>query len=363
VKTKAGVLYTFGDPLEIQIIDLAEPQAREVVIRVQASGVCHTDRTMHLGANPLPLPLVLGHEVAGIVESVGSDVTYVQAGDYVSTCASAFCGMCRWCQIGELQHCENKNRARAAADPPRLSLDGQPVEPFVGLGGFAEHVLVHESAVVKIPSEVPPGVGSLLGCAVGAGLGAVRRVARVQIGDTVAVIGCGGVGLNVIQGARLAGAVKIIAIDISETKLQMAELFGATHTVNSNAHDPVGEVRRISDGGVKHVLEVVGISDTMEQGFAMLEEMGTLTMVGVPRPEARMSLPMIELLLEKRVQGTKMGSTRFRQDIPLYASMYLQGRLRLDELVSRSVGLTEVNEALENLDDPRGARTVVVFDQ
>ncbi|GAA1541235.1 Zn-dependent alcohol dehydrogenase [Nocardioides humi] len=359
---KAAVLHEFGSELSIEEVELADPAPDEVVLRTVASGVCHTDRTMQNGANPLPLPLVLGHEVSGIVEAVGRNVTYVRPGDPVATCASSFCGHCRWCQVGQLHHCENKGRARPAGQPPRLSQGDTPVEPFVGLGGFAEQLLVHERTLVRLPEEMPLDKAALLGCAGITGLGAVRHAARVQAGQTVAVIGCGGVGLNAVQGARLVGASRIIAVDRIPEKLEMARRMGATETVNAAEDDPVAAVRELTGGvGVDHALEVVGLEATIEQAFAMLDTMGTCTMVGVPRPEMKVSIPAVELLLEKRLQGTKLGSTRFRLDIPLYCRMYLDGRLDLDTLLSETVAMSEVNRALEQLDNPVGARTLLTF--
>lgn len=358
---KAAVLHEFHKDLVIEDVTVSEPAPDEVLVRVVASGVCHTDRTMQLGANDLPLPLVLGHEAAGIVERVGSAVTYVKPGDPVATCASAFCGSCRWCMRGELQHCERKRRSREPGRPPRLSQGDTPVEPFVGLGGFAEQLLVHESAVVKLPEEMPLDRAALLGCSVITGVGAVRNAAKVQVGQTVAVIGCGGVGLNVVQGARIAGAAQIIAIDRIPDKLALARQFGATHTVDAGTTDPVEAVRELTGGGVDHAIEVVGVAATMEQAFQMLDTQGTATVVGVARPDVQVRVPATDLLLEKRLQGSKMGSSRFRIDIPLYCRLYLDGRLKLDELLSARVPLTEVNRALADLDNPLGARTVLTF--
>lgn len=358
---KAAVLHEFSSDLVVEDVEVSDPAPDEVLVRTVASGVCHTDRTMQLGANPLPLPLLLGHEVSGVVEAVGRDVTSVRPGDPVATCASSFCGTCRWCQQGQLHHCENKGRARADGTP-RLRLGTDSVEPFVGLGGFAEQLLVHERTLVKLPDEMPLDKAALLGCAGITGLGAVRHAAGVRAGETVAVIGCGGVGLNAVQGARLVGASRIIAVDRIPAKLEMARLLGATDVVDASSVDPVAAVLELTGGiGVDHALEVVGLQATLEQAFAMLDTRGTATMVGVPRPEVRVSIPAAQLLLEKRLQGTKMGSTRFRIDIPLYCRLYLDGRLQLDELLSATVPLTSVNAALADLDNPSGARTVLTF--
>ncbi len=358
---RAAVLHRFGSEVQIEDVRTADPAPDEVLVRTAASGVCHTDRTMQNGANALPLPLILGHEVAGVVEAVGRDVTDVRPGDAVATCASSFCGVCRWCQRGALQHCENKGRSRPAGSPPRLTLGDAPVEPFVGLGGFAEQLLVHERTLVKLPGDMPLDKAALLGCAGITGLGAVRHAAGVRAGETVAIIGCGGVGLNAVMGARLVGAARIIAIDRLPAKLDLARRLGATDTIDASEVDPVEAVRELTGGGVDHAIEVVGIAATIEQAFAMLDTMGTATVVGVAHPDLKVQIPAAQLLLEKRLQGTKMGSTRFRLDIPFYCDLYLSGRLDLDALLSETIGLDEVNRALEDLDAPTGARTVITF--
>jgi S-(hydroxymethyl)glutathione dehydrogenase/alcohol dehydrogenase len=232
----------------------------------------------------------------------------------------------------------------------------------VGLGGFAETLLVHERTLVKLPEEMPLDRASLLGCAGITGLGAVRHAAGVQAGDVVAIIGCGGVGLNAVQGARLVGASRIIAVDRIPEKLELARRFGATDTVDASQCDAVAAVKELTGGiGVDHAIEVVGIETTIEQAFAMLDTKGTATVVGVARPEMTVRIPATDLLLEKRLQGTKMGSTRPRQDIPLYCQLYLDGRLMLDELLSETLPLDRVNDALSALDNPLGARTVLTF--
>jgi S-(hydroxymethyl)glutathione dehydrogenase/alcohol dehydrogenase len=360
---RAALLREFDAELVIEDVTVAAPDPREVLVRVAASGVCHTDRTMQLGAQPLPLPQILGHEVAGIVERVGSDVSYVRPGDRVVLCASAFCGHCEWCMRGQLQHCDNKNRTRPGGRPPRLiDAAGHEAYGFVGIGGFAEEVLVHESALVTIPAEMPFEQASLLGCAVITGVGAVVNAAKVTPGQSVVVIGCGGVGLNAVQGARLAGAGRIIAVDRQPAKLTLARTFGATDVVDASTVDSVEAVRELTSGGVDHVLEIVGRPATIEQGFAMLRTMGTLTVVGVARPEDRVSIAPVDLLLEKRIQGTKMGSARLRLDIPMLCGYYLDGRLELDALISQTTMLEGVNAAMTALDEALEARTVVTFD-
>ena len=358
---QAAILERFGEPLVVEEVEVATVGPDEVLIDVAACGVCHTDRTLQLGAQPLPVPFLLGHEAAGVVAEVGSAVVGIAPGDHVVTCGSAFCGVCQWCMRGLLQHCEAKGRERPAGQPPRLALRGTGVGACVGLGGFATRLLVHERAVTRIPAEMPLDLAALLGCAVLTGIGAVRHRAQVQTGETVAVIGCGGVGLNAIQGARLAGAAQIIAVELLAAKLDRARVFGATDVVDASAGDPVAAVRDLTGGGVDHALEVVGRPATIEQAFAMARTYGTATVVGVTRPNEMVSVPASEFMLEKRLQGSKLGSSAFRLDIPLYCRLYLDGRLLLDELISHRIGLDGVNDALTELDGTDAARSVITF--
>ncbi|WP_307835302.1 Zn-dependent alcohol dehydrogenase [Streptomyces adelaidensis] len=355
------MLEEFGQPLVIGEIEVDEVAPDEVLVRVIASGLCHTDRSMQLGAQPLPLPLLLGHEASGIVERVGSAVTTLRPGDHVVTCASAFCGECEWCMRGLLQHCESKRRARPTGRPPRLSRSGEPVNVLTGLGAFASHLLVYERTLAKVPTEMPLDRAALLGCAVLTGMGAVRHRARVRPGQSVAVIGCGGVGLNVVQAARFVGAARVIAVDVLPAKLEQARRFGATDVVDASREDPVEAVKALTGGGVDHALEVVGRPATIEQAFAMTRTRGTTTVVGVTRAGETIQLPAEAMMLEKRIQGSKMGSSQFRLDIPLYCRLYLDGRIMLDELVSETIDLADINQGLEKLDGSDGIRSLIAF--
>jgi S-(hydroxymethyl)glutathione dehydrogenase / alcohol dehydrogenase len=303
----------------------------------------------------------MGHESAGVVEAVGSDVTYVKPGDHVITCLSVFCGDCDFCLAGRPDLCQSLVVRRSAEERPRLSEGGVPVAQFAQLGSFAEQLLVHEHAVVKIANEMPLDRAALIGCGVVTGLGAVFNTARVPAGATVAVIGCGGIGLNCVQGARLAGASRIIAVDRLDSKLDLATEFGATHVVNASSDDAVAEVIELSGGGVEYAFEAIGLAATAQQAWKMLIRGGTATVIGMIPVGDVVQLPGHEFLSAKRIQGSTMGSNRFRVDMPRYVELYLQGRLKLDELVSARIRLDDINEGFKTLQGGEVARSVVTF--
>lgn len=356
---RGAVLRAYDQPVLMEELTLSEPLADEVRVQVRASGVCHSDRTAQQGGQHPPLPAVLGHEVAGEVVAVGSDVTHVRPGDPVAICSVTDCGQCEWCVGGNPQHCLNRRRTRASGRPPRLlDANGAEVWPYVGVGGFCEEILVHESAVTRIDPRMPFEPASLLGCAVITGVGAVTRSADVKAGQTMAIIGCGGVGLNAIQAGRLRGASRIIAVDLSAANLELARTFGATDVVNASETSPVEAVRDLT-GGVDHAIEAVGLPVTIGQAFAMLRTMGTATCIGVTRIGDELVLPAGDLMLEKRLQGSKMGRSSFRTDAPRLVDLYLSGDLLLDELVSHTRPLADAQAALASLDGGGCARTVL----
>jgi S-(hydroxymethyl)glutathione dehydrogenase/alcohol dehydrogenase len=359
---KAAVLQATGTPLEILDVKTDSPGPDEVLVRTAAAGVCHSDLHFVEGLYPHPLPAVLGHESAGIIEAVGSHVQDLAPGDHVITCLSVFCGHCEYCLSGRPSLCASNEMTRAPAAPSRLSLDGSPIWQFMNLSSFAEELLVHRHAVVKIPADIPLDRAALIGCGVTTGLGAVFRTARVEAGTTVAVVGCGGVGLNCVQGAAIAGAARIIAVDRVASKLELARQFGATDVVDASAHDAVAAVLELSDGGVHYSFEAIGLAATVQQAFAMLRRGGTATVIGMVPFGLNVELPAFEFLREKRIQGSTMGSNRFRIDMPRYLELYRQGRLKLDELVSARRPLAEVNEAFADMKGGTVARTVLVFD-
>ena len=360
---RAAVLHEVGKPLEIENVAIDKPGPREVLIRTAATGVCHSDLHFVDGLWPCPLPVVLGHESAGVVEQVGSLVQYVRPGDHVITCLSVFCGHCEHCLSGHPARCGGRETDRPASEHPRLARNGgQAIHQFAHLASFAEQMLVHENAVVKIREDMPLDRAALIGCAVMTGVGAVFRTARVEPGETVAVIGCGGVGLSAINGASLAGASRIFAVDLVPGKLELARKFGATDTVDGRGADPVEAIRELTGGGVHHAFEAIGLKKTAEQAWAMLRPGGTATIIGMVPFGMTIEIPAHQLLAERKLQGCSMGSNRFRVDMPRFVDFYLAGKLRLDDLLEKRVALDGVNAALQNLKTGEVARQVIGFD-
>ncbi|MFE3171977.1 Zn-dependent alcohol dehydrogenase [Amycolatopsis sp. NPDC059090] len=363
---RAAVMVEVGKPLEIREIELDEPMPREVVVKVKASGLCHSDlHTMNTDFG-WPLPLVLGHEVAGVVESTGADVTGVKAGDHVVANLISSCGACADCVLGVPTNCANPGAIRRGPNErPRYSLDGKTVTQIGDIGGFAEKILVHERNLVPVDKALPFDRAALLGCGVITGVGAVKNAARVKFGDTVAVIGCGGVGLNVVQGAAISGASHVIAIDLQPAKLELARTFGATEVVNpAEEADLAARVREIvGKGGVDYAFEVVGLPQTVRQATDITGRGGSTYVVGKMKPGTGAALTADDLLRgNKKLSGVFMGSTVAEIDIPLYARLYRQGRLNLDDLVSETITLDQVNDGYAKLGKGETARSVVVFD-
>jgi len=360
---KAAVLNSIPGVLEIEDIEIGEPGPREVLIRTSAAGVCHSDLHFMEGKYPYPCPAVLGHESAGVVEAVGSMVHYVEAGDHVITCLSAFCGHCSQCTDGHMSLCENKTTelVRQPGEAPRLSRGGETVNQFLHLSSFAEQMLVHEQAIVKIDKDMPLDKAALIGCGVTTGLGAVFRTAKVAAGESVCVVGAGGIGLAAIQGARIAGANKVIAVDMVESKLELAQAMGATHVINASQVDAVEAVKDITGGGVHHSFEAVGMKVTAEQCFNMLRNGGQATVIGMIPVGTKVEVHGADLLYEKKLTGSNMGSNQFRTDMPRFVDMYIDGRLKLDEMVSNTISLDEINDGFEAMKSGNVARSVIVF--
>ncbi len=360
---KAAVFHGPKLPLSIEDVELDKPQDREVLIKTVASGVCHSDLHFVDGLYPYPAPAVLGHEAAGIIEEVGKQVTYVKPGDHVICCLSVFCGNCDQCMSGHPNRCSNKAATqRNPKDKPRISQKGKPVNQFLDISSYCEKMLLHENAVVKIREDLPLDRAALIGCGVTTGVGAVLNTAKIEPGSTVAVFGAGGVGLAAIQGARIAGARKIIAIDMFEGKLAMAKRMGATDTVDASSSDPVDEIRKLTDGaGVDYSFEAIGLKKVAEQAFVALKPGGTATVIGMIPVGQKVELDGYMFLTERKLQGSNMGSNRFRIDMPKYIDFYLQGRLNLDDMISRRGKLEDVNEAFRAMKAGEVARTVLMF--
>ena len=365
MEIKAAVFRKVHDPLTIESIDIDKPWGREVLVRTAATGVCHSD--LHVvdgdGRFPMDRPIVLGHEGAGVVEAVGADVTTVRPGDHVVACLSGFCGNCVQCLGGHPNLCVGGIVTRPDSAAPRLSQQGQGFHQFIGISSYAERMLLHENSIVKIDPELPLDRAALVGCGVLTGVGAALRSSGLQAGQTVAVFGCGGVGLAIVQGARIGGARQIIGVDMFESKMEMAMRVGATHFVNSKKDDPVKAIRALTGGaGVDHAFEAVGNTTLVRQAIESLAIRGTATIVGVLPPDAKIEFPWMAIRPECRVQTSRMGSNRFRTDIPLYLEFYRQGRLLLDEMVTRRGRLGDINEAFRAMKAGEVARTVLTFD-
>ena len=359
---QAAVFREVNVPMEVEEIDVSKPGPREVLIRTAAAGVCHSDMHFFNGTYPGALPMVLGHESAGVIEAVGSDVHYVEPGDHVITCLSVFCGHCEYCLTGHMNLCQESETRRKKEDEPRISQGGDALGQFANLGSFAEMMLVHEHAVAKIRKDMPLDCAALIGCGVTTGVGAVIHTAKVKPGETVAVIGCGGIGLSCINGAAIAGAGRVIAVDTVPSKLELARKFGATDVVDASTGDTVQQVQELTGGGVHYSFEAIGLKATAEQAFQMLRNGGTATIIGMIPPGEMVSLHGPDFLFEKTIQGSMMGSNRFRVDMPRFVDFYLQGKLHLDDMVSNRVKLSDVNDALHALESGEVARSVIMFD-
>jgi S-(hydroxymethyl)glutathione dehydrogenase / alcohol dehydrogenase len=357
---KAAVLNEPNQPLDIEDIQIDKPGPREVLLRTVASGVCHSD--LHLIRRRRG-PIVPGHEPAGIVEQVGADVSYVKPGDRVIACLSVFCGICEFCMSGRSHLCGGQMFDRKAGDPPRLSRNGTPVAQMAQLASFAEQMLVPENALVKVRDEMPLDCAALIGCGVTTGLGAVLYRARVEAGSTCAVVGCGGVGLSILQGCRIAGAARIIAVDTQAWKLELARKVGATDGVNASSGDAVARVKELTSGGVDYAFEAVGSNETARQAYDMTRRGGTLVMVGVITSREELNLPGFDVVMsEKRILGSTMGSIGFRLAMPRFVELYLKGQLLLDEIISARRPLEQINLCFDEMREGSAARSVIVFD-
>jgi S-(hydroxymethyl)glutathione dehydrogenase / alcohol dehydrogenase len=358
---RAAVCREFKQPLAIEHLDLAAPQAGEVRVRIAACAICHSDLLAMDGAWGGDLPAVYGHEAAGVVEEVGAGVARVEPGDHVVVTLLRSCGHCDFCTSGEAHLCETKLPLDLRS--PLSVRDGSAIRQGLRTGAFAEHVVVDASQIAVIPREVPLDSASLLACGVITGLGAVLNTAAVRPGSHVATIGTGGVGLNCVQGAALASARVNIAIDVSERKLAAARIFGASHTIDPREEDTRDAVCSLTGGrGADYVFVAAGSAAAIEQGVTLLRRGGTLVIVGMPADGVKVCLEAVDIPARGvRILGSKMGSARPRVDVPLLAEWYLQGRLKLDELISGRYPLDEINEAMESARSGAALRNVITF--
>jgi S-(hydroxymethyl)glutathione dehydrogenase/alcohol dehydrogenase len=361
---KAAVLIQAGKPLEIENLTISKPQAHEVLIRTTACGLCHSDLHFIDGAYPHPMPCVPGHEAAGIVEAVGSEVRTVKVGDAVVTCLSAFCGHCEFCVTGRMALCLGGDTRRKPGEAPRLTrADGSVVAQMLNLSAYAEMMLVHEHACVAINPEMPLDRAALLGCAVTTGAGAIFNACNITPGETVAVIGCGGVGLATINAAKIAGAGRIIAADPIPEKRALAMKLGATDAVDALAEDAGKQIVEMTKGGVDHAIEAVGRSASANLAVSILKRGGTATILGMMPLGEKVGLGAMDLLGGKKLQGAVMGMNRFPVDLPRLVDFYIRGLLDLDSIIAERIPLESINDGFETMKKGDSARSVIVFDQ
>ncbi|QPC83244.1 Zn-dependent alcohol dehydrogenase [Phototrophicus methaneseepsis] len=364
---QAAILTEPNTPFKVVQAELMPPKTGEVQVKIAASGVCHSDWHVVTGDTKHPMPCITGHEGAGVVVAVGEGVNRIKMGDHVTLSWTPDCGECFYCQHGQPNLCETYTepiwQGVMLDGTPRLYWNGEPVYHYCGLGTFSEYITIPEQSCIPIDKDIPLKVAALVGCAVATGVGAALYTAHVQPGESVAVYGAGGVGLNVIQGAVLAGATTIIAIDTNQEKMLMAKAFGATHTLIAG-NDTVKTIQSLTHGrGADHVFESVGLARLQEEGLEATRPGGKLTLVGLSPMGTPTNLPGAVLTrTEKTVKGSYYGSVSPKRDFPNFLEMYRAGRLKLDELISREYRLDQINEAYADMLSGQVARGIIVFD-
>jgi S-(hydroxymethyl)glutathione dehydrogenase/alcohol dehydrogenase len=366
-KAKAVVCREVNQPVVVEEILVDPPQRGEVMIKLAACGVCHSDLSATNGTIPFPTPVILGHEGAGVIVAVGEGVSEYKPGDHVVSSFVSMCGKCRYCQTGRPQLCDQA--AKAATTLPDGSLrtrdaSGNPLHVFSGCGVMAEYATLHVDNVVKIDQAMPLDKAALIGCGVMTGVGAAVNTAQVEPGSIAVVFGCGGVGLNAVQGCAIAGARMIVAVDTSDAKLDMARQFGATHVINSkNEENPVKAIIKLTEGGADYAFECVGLGDIAAQAYGVLAKGGKAVVVGVAAPKDMTSIRTATLTFgEKTLTGSYFGSARPRQDFPRLIGLYRTHRLKLDELITRTYRIDEAPQAFADLTAGRNARGVILFE-
>jgi S-(hydroxymethyl)glutathione dehydrogenase / alcohol dehydrogenase len=367
VRMQAAVLDGPARPFEVREVELDEPSAGEVLVRIAASGLCGSDLKALDGLRAIAsFPVVLGHEAAGVVEQVGEGVERLRPGDHVVLSILSSCGGCADCRRGRPNYCSTTAAAQPAGNlldgSSRLSIGGERLNHFLTVSSFAEYAVVPASAVTAVDPAMPLDRAALIGCAVLTGYGAVRNSAGVEPGSSVAVFGCGGVGLSAVQGARMAGAETIVAVDVHPGKLALARAVGATETVDARTGDPAGAVREATGAGADYTFEAAGRAETIEQAWNSLAAGGLLTVIGTLPSGTMLTLAADPLIEEKRIAGCYLGSASPERDVPALVERYLEGQLQLDELVSRRIGLADLDDGFARLREGTEARQVVVFD-
>lgn len=360
---KAACMFGFNEPLKVDTFTLKAPREDEVVVKVAASGVCHSDLSVLQSKLPIPPPCILGHEGAGVVEEVGKGVKHLKAGDHVVLAWVQPCGRCHYCVHARPHLCEAGVQAAMAGDDFVFEREGMPVGRMAGVGSFAERTVIKANAAIKIREDMPLDRACLVGCGVMTGVGAAINTAKVQPGDVVAVFGCGGVGLNVIQGAALSGAARIIAVDLVPSKLEMAKTFGATDVVNGKDVDAPSAIRDLTGGlGVDYAFEVIGAAAVVSQAYGSLKRGGKVVVVGVPAFGTDLTIPGFSLTLEeKAVIGSLYGSANLHRDMVKLVDLYMSKKLKIDELVSRTIRLEDVNTAFDAMEKGEVARSVITY--
>jgi S-(hydroxymethyl)glutathione dehydrogenase/alcohol dehydrogenase len=358
---KAAVLFEANTPLSIEDVTVSKPTAHEVLIRTMAVGVCRSDLHFVDGAYPHAMPTIPGHEACGVVEAVGDEVRGVKVGDHVVTCLSAFCGQCEFCVTGRMSLCIDASVRRPKGAAPRLMLGDRPIAQMLNLSAYAEMMLVHEHACVAIDRDMPMDRAALLGCAITTGAGAVFNTTDVTPGETVCVVGCGGIGLAAVNAAKIAGAGKIIALDPVPEKRAMAEKLGATHSIDALSDTAAEQVVEITKGGVHHAIEAVGRTQSAATAVKVLRRGGTATILGMMPLGEKVGLSAMDLLSGKRLQGGFMGSNRFPVDIPRLVDFYMRGLLDLDTIIADRMPLERINDAFDELRRGDTTRSVITF--
>ncbi len=366
MKIKAAVMREVGGPMTVEEIDIAPPKENEVLIKTVASGICHSDYSVLHGILRTPMPAVLGHEGAGIVEEVGPGVTNVKPGDHVVVSLSPSCGKCPMCLEEREYLCMDMSKASGGScmmdGTTRLKNGDETVYQLLAIGSFAEKMVIPAGCAVKVRDDAPLESCCLIGCGVTTGTGAAVNTADIQSGDSVAVIGCGGVGLSILQGARIKGANPLIAVDPVPEKRELAMSLGATHTIDPFNEDLKKTVKEITGKGVHFAFEALGSMKTIDDAYSILRPTGEAIIVGVPNLREKYELPVANLFAEKELRGSVYGSSRPTRDLPLFVDWYMDGELKLDEMITKRIRLEDVNQAFEEMSRGEGARSVIMFD-